>query len=101
DHVVDQLVGHHQLDLPLRYLLDPSGLTEEGFAALQGAELAFAQYLPAAAVVLADATGPGGEDRGLHLFQVAFRHVETEFVHPAPPSIDEYGAPSGAALPQR
>ena len=37
------------------------------------------------------------EDGGLHFVQVALRHIETEFVHPAPPSFDEYSGLSRTA----
>ncbi|MNN61506.1 hypothetical protein D3C81_1767460 [compost metagenome] len=81
DRFVDQFVGHHHLHLPLGYLLDGPSLAEVGLAALQRAELALAQGLPAAAVIGADAPAAHGEHSLLHGFQMALRNVKAQLVH--------------------
>ncbi|MNN80191.1 hypothetical protein D3C81_1969020 [compost metagenome] len=83
---MDALIGHHHLDLPLRDLLDRTGLTDEGVATLQRTELPLPEDLPAATVVVADASGTGRKDRSLHRFQVTSGHIEAEFVHRLTPS---------------
>ena len=52
DHGMDQLIGHHQLDLPLADLLNGADRPHKRLATFQRSELSLPQHLPAATVVL-------------------------------------------------
>ncbi len=47
----------------------------------QGPELPLPLDLPAALVVIADAAGASGEDRGFHVFQGGNRHIKAQRIH--------------------
>lgn len=84
DRIMDQLISHNHLDLPLRHMLDLPRLTEKRLAALQRAKLALTQYLPAALIVLTNTPTTRAEYRSFHGIQMRFRHIKTQLVHRSP-----------------
>ena len=57
----NQLIGHHQLNLPFLDLFDLPCLANERLAAVQWTKLASAQHLPCTVVISTDSPTTGGE----------------------------------------
>lgn len=82
DDLNDQPVSHHKLHLPLLDHLDLAGLPEVRLTAVQRAELALAEGLPGAVVIIADTSATSGKHSGLDLFDMAVGDEEGELIHP-------------------
>ncbi|MNT84602.1 hypothetical protein D3C72_2246340 [compost metagenome] len=82
-HRANQLIRHHQLNLPFLDLLDLPCLANEWLTAIQWAKLAEAQHLPCAVIVSADPPATGGEYGTFDHFDMTVGNKKTELVHGA------------------
>jgi len=80
-HRANQLIGHHQLDLPFLDPLDLPRLANERLTAVQWTKLALAQHLPGTVIVSADPPATGGEYGTFDHFDMAVGNEESELVH--------------------
>jgi len=65
--------------------------TNVRIAALQGTELTTAWHLPAAAIIMADSSGPCCKYSGFHCFQTGYGNEKTELEHHRSPDIKTTG----------
>ncbi len=82
-HRANQLIRHHQLDLPFLDLFDLPCLANERLTAVQWAKLASAKHLPSTVVIVTDSTATGSEYGTLHVFDVTGWNKKAELVHSA------------------
>lgn len=79
----NQLIGHHQLNLPFLDLLDLPRLTNERLAAVQWSKLAQALHLPRTVIVSTDPPATGGEYGTFDHLDMTVGNKKAELVHGA------------------
>jgi hypothetical protein len=94
---MNQLIRHHQLDLPLFQLFNQPQLADKRLTARQWPELTLAKYLPATAVVSTYMPSAGSKYRLFNYFNMAIRYVKTQLVH-GYSRVSEAKSPAAARL---
>lgn len=80
-HGYDQLIRHHQFNLPFLNLLDLPCFANKRLTAIQWTKLAQTQHLPRAVIISTDPPATGGEYGAFDLFHMTGRNKKAEFVH--------------------
>lgn len=79
----NQLVCHHQLDLPLLNPLNLPRLAYERLTAVQRPKLTRPEHLPGAMVIVANSPATGSEHSVFDHFDMTVGNKKSEFVHDA------------------
>ena len=79
----DQLIRHHQLNLPFLNPLDLPCLSNKRLTAIQRSKLASAKHLPRTVVIVTDPPTTGGEYSPFDHFDMTVGNKKPELVHDA------------------